>query len=105
SGARLDCSSAASLNLPSDGVVVDFSTGQWNNATSKWCDTHGLGGSLFSFEGTSSTAAAAVDTMAQNLKLNFMVGAGQYAGGGVYFDSCVDASGFNSIQFTASVTS
>ncbi len=42
--------------------------------------------------------------MAQNLKLNFMVTAGQWAGGRVNFDSCVDASGFNSIQFTASVT-
>jgi len=35
-----------------------------------------------------------VDTVAQNLKLNLKVGAGQYAGGRVDFDSCVDASGF-----------
>ena len=33
-----------------------------------------------------------------------MVSAGQYAGGRVNFDSCVDARMFNSIQFTASVT-
>jgi len=103
-GGMLDCSTAGALKLPADGQVIDFSTGQWNNTTSRWCDTHGLGGTLFSFEGTSSTAAAAVDTMAQNLKLNFMVGAGQYAGGGIDFDECVNASSFNSIQFTASVT-
>jgi len=41
--------------------------------------------------------------MAQNLKLNFMVSAGQYAGGRLNFDSCVDARMFNSIQFTASL--
>src|SRR5262249_43976531 len=64
---------------------------------------HGLGGTLFSFSGTPSTAAAAVDTTAQNLQLNLMVTAGQYAGGGVYFASCVDARDFNSVQFTASI--
>jgi hypothetical protein len=49
-------------------------------------------------------AAAVVDTAAQNLKLNFTVTAGQYAGGRVNFDSCVDARAFNAIQFTATVT-
>ena len=61
--------------------------------TAKWCDADGLDGGLSSFAGTGSTAMAAVDTTAQNLKLNFMVVAGQYAGGRVNFDSCVDASG------------
>jgi hypothetical protein len=101
-GGRLDCTSA--LSLATDGLVVDFSPGHWNAMTETWCDAHNLGGTLFSFAGTSSTAAAAVDATAQNLKLNLMVAAGQYAGGGVYFDSCVDATDFNSIQFTASIT-
>ena len=103
-GGRLDCTSAGSLELTPDGQIVDFSAAQWNNTTARFCDAHGLDGGLSSYAGTGSTAAAAVDTTAQNLKLNFMVTAGQYAGGRVNFDSCVDASGFNSIQFTASVT-
>ena len=103
-GGRLDCTGAGSLELTPDGQIVDFSAAQWNNTTSRFCDAHGLDGGLSSFAGTGSTAAAAVDTTARNLKLNFMVTAGEYAGGRVNFDSCVDASGFNSIQFTASVT-
>jgi hypothetical protein len=103
-GTRLDCSAAASLDLAPDGQVVDFSTAQWNTTTARFCDAHGLGGTLSSFAGTSSTATAAVDTMAQAMTLNFMVGAGQYAGGRLNFNSCVDATGFNSIQFTGTVT-
>src|SRR4029079_1984812 len=83
--------------------VVDFSAAQWNDTTSRWCDAEGLDGGLSSFAGTPSTAAIDVDTMARNLKLNLKVTAGEYAGGRLNFDSCVDATGFNSIQFTASV--
>jgi hypothetical protein len=100
----LDCTTAGSLKIMGTGQIVDFSTGQWNATTGKFCDSLGLDGGLSSFAGTGSTAAAVVDTTAQNLKLNFMVSAGQYAGGRVNFDSCVDARAFNSIQFTASVT-
>jgi hypothetical protein len=103
-GGRLDCTTTGVLKLTTDGTVVDFSAGQWSATTARWCDGRGLGGTLFSFAGRGSTAAAAVDTTAQNLKLNLMVTAGQYAGGGVYFDECVDAGSFNSIQFSASVT-
>jgi hypothetical protein len=84
--------------------VVDFSAGEWNRTTSLWCDSHGLGGGIGAFAGTGSTAMAAVDTTALNLKLNLTVAAGQYAGGYISFDSCVDASSFNSVQFTASIT-
>ena len=59
---------------------------------------------MFSYAGAPSTGAAAVDTTAQNLKLNFTVTAGQFAGGGLIFDSCVDASAFTSVQFSASIT-
>ncbi len=102
-GGRLDCTSAGSLKL-ADGQVADFSAAQWNMLAAKWCDADGLDGGLSSYAGTPSTAAAAVDATAQNLKLNLMVAAGGYAGGRVNFDSCVDARAFNSIQFTASVT-
>lgn len=103
-GGKLTCSSTGSLKLTPDGQVVDFSPAEWTSTSATWCDGHGLDGGISSYAGTSSTASAAVDTTAQNLKLNLTVGAGQYAGGRVNFDSCVDASSFNSVQFTASVT-
>ena len=102
-GGKLDCTSTGSLKL-ADGQVADFSAAQWNSMAAKWCDADGLDGGLSSYAGTPSTAAAAVDATAQNLKLNLMVVAGGYAGGRVNFDSCVDARAFNSVQFTASVS-
>jgi hypothetical protein len=103
-GGVLDCSSAGALALTPDGQVADFSPAVWNSSTGKWCDADGLSGSVFSYAGTSSTSAAAVDTTAQNLKLNLKVGAADYAGGGLTFDSCVNASGFTSVQFNATIT-
>jgi len=102
-GGKLDCTTAGALKL-ADGQVADFSAAQWNTTAAKWCDADGLDGGLSAYAGTPSTAAAAVDTTAQNLKLNLMVVSGGYAGGRVNFDSCVDARAFNSVQFTASVT-
>jgi collagen type VII alpha len=103
-GGVLDCSSAGALKLP-DGQVADFSSAEWNSSTSKWCNPDGLSGSLFSYSAAAPSAAtAAVDTSAQNLKLNLTVAAMGYAGGGLIFDSCVNASSFTSIQFTAAIT-
>ena len=100
----LDCSTAGALKLP-DGQVADFSSTEWNASTSAWCNPDGLTGTLFSFSAaTPSAATAAVDTTAQNLKLNLTVGAAGYAGGGLTFDSCVNASSFTSVQFTAAIT-
>jgi hypothetical protein len=48
---------------------------------------------------------AAVDTAARNLKLTLGVAPGSYAGAGISFESCVDASAFNAFQFSASITS
>jgi hypothetical protein len=103
-GGVLDCTSTGSLKLATDGQVTDFSANDWNATAVKWCDAHGLDGGVYSYAGTGSTATAAVDTTAHNLKFNFTVSAGQYAGGGISFDSCVDASAFNSVQFTAAIT-
>jgi hypothetical protein len=102
-GGVLDCSSTGALKL-AGGQITDFSAAQWSPATSQWCDAGGLRGHLFSFAGTSSTATATVDTTAQNLKLSLMVGKTDYAGGGIMFESCVNASQFTSLQFTATVT-
>jgi hypothetical protein len=101
---KLDCTATGVVSLAPDGQVVDFTGTQWNATTETWCDAHGLGGGIYEFAGTGSTATAAVDATARNLKLNLTVSAGQYAGGGVIFHSCVDARAFNSVQFTASVT-
>ena len=103
-GGVLDCSTAGALKLP-DGHVADFSSPEWNSSTAAWCDADGLRGTVFSYSGASPSAATAtVDTTAQNLKLNLTVGATGYAGGGLTFDSCVNASAFTSIQFTAALT-
>ena len=108
-GGVLDCTTAGALSVAADGVVTDFSASDWNATTGKWCDVHGLDGSIFSYAGTGSTSMAAVDTTvpARNLKLNVMVTAGQYAGGGLTFDSCVNAmapTNFTAVQFTAALT-
>jgi hypothetical protein len=104
-GGVLDCSSTGALTLTPDGQVADFSTPEWNNSTGQWCDADGLRGSVFAYSGASpSTATASVDTTAQNLKLDLTVGAMGYAGGGLSFESCVNASGFTSLQFTATIT-
>jgi hypothetical protein len=104
-GNVLDCSATGAVSLAADGLVTDFSSSDWNAVTGKWCDVHGLDGTVFAYSGTGSTAAVAVDTAApRNLKLNFTVTAGQYAGGGLIFDSCVNAMTFNAVQFTAAVS-
>lgn len=102
-GGTLDCTTTGALSVAPDGQVTDFSATDWNITTGKWCDAHGLDGSVFSYAGTGSTGTAAVDATARNLKLNFSVTAGQYAGGGLIFDSCVNAMTFNAVQFTAAV--
>ena len=104
-GGVLDCSMTGSLDMTPGGQVVDFSALEWNATTNKWCDVNGLDGDTFAYAGTTPSASTAVvDTTARNLRLNFTVSAGQYAGGGISFDSCVDATFFNAISFTASVT-
>jgi hypothetical protein len=103
-GGVLDCSSTGALRLSPDGQVTDFSAVDWNSTSAKWCDAHGLDGGVYSYAGTGASATAAVDTTAHNLKLNLAVTAGQYAGGALSFDSCVDASAFNAVRFTASIT-
>ncbi len=103
----LDCTAAGALTLAPDGVVTDFSAAQWSAGTATWCNADGLSGSIFSY-GTMTTAtfAAAVDTTAANpnLKLNLTVPTSGYAGGGILFNSCVNASAFTALSFSAVVT-
>ena len=91
--------------LAPDGQVTDFSALEWGDGTGRWCNVHGLDGAVFAYSGAApNMATAAVDMTARNLKFNFTVGNAGYAGGGLSFDSCVNATGFNAIQFTASIT-
>jgi hypothetical protein len=108
-GGNLDCTTALTL---ADGVVTDFSAMQWSGTLGKYCDSSGLRGSPFGFTGVATGDAgqvysgmASVDTAARNLKLSFSVAPGSYAGGGISFESCVDASSYNALQFTASIMS
>jgi hypothetical protein len=101
----LDCSTSGALPLTPDGQVTTFSPLEWNGATSTWCDIRGLEGRVFSYSGASPSASTvSVDTTAQNLKLDLTVGANGYAGGGLLFDSCVNASAFTSVQFSGALT-
>ncbi len=86
-----------------DGQITDFSGLDWDPATRQFCGAGGLRGRLFSFGGpSSSVGAASVDTTAHNLKLN--VKASSWAGGGIIFESCVNAAAFTSVQFTATLS-
>jgi hypothetical protein len=101
----LDCSSTGALTLTPDGMVTDFSASQWSPTAMAWCNSDGLSGSTFGYLGGSTTAPpVAVDTTAGNLKMNLTVGANGYAGGGILFNQCVNASGFNTLSFSAVVT-
>ena len=101
-GGLLDCS-AAGANTLTDGNVTAFTPEEWSNTSGKWCNTGGLRGSIFSFTGGTASAQAVDLTGTRFLKLNLTVDAGSYAGGGVSFDSCVNATGFTALQFSASI--
>ena len=101
-GGVLDCSSSGALSL-ANGQITDFSDRDWDSMTGQFCGAGGLRGRLFSFGGPgSSSGTASVDTAAQNLKLNVMVTS--WAGGGVVFESCVNATSFASVRFTATLS-
>jgi hypothetical protein len=108
-GGVLDCTAPLKLG---DGVVTDFSAMEWSATLGKYCDASGLRGSPFGFVGVMTgdagqvySGTATVDTAARNLKIALGVAPGSYAGAGISFESCVDASTFNALQFSASITS
>lgn len=108
-GGAVDCSSGGALKLTPAGQVASFSAVDWNSVSGLWCDAQGLGGSIFAYpaatDGPTTSARAVVDTTAQNLRFDLAVLQGSSAGGGLLFDSCVNASTFNAVQFTAAITS
>jgi hypothetical protein len=104
----LTCGASTSITLP-DGHITDFSASEWSPMNGKYCDASGLQGSIFSYSGgpavedggVTSANNQAVDAPAGNFHLTLTVGAGGYAGGGITFDGCVNASAFNALRFSA----
>lgn len=74
----------------------------------QYCNASGLRGAFFSYSGgpappgnPTSSAANAVDAAAGNFRLSLTAGPGGYAGGGLSFRRCVNASAWNALRFTA----
>jgi hypothetical protein len=102
--ASLSCTPGISPAAP---LLTDFSkdgASGWHATAGKWgtAGATNLSGSIFSYGGAvpSSTLASAVDTVSQNLVLSGNVVAGDYSGGGLSFDSCVNTSVYTGVQFT-----
>jgi hypothetical protein len=97
----LSCSPGVSPAAP---LLTDFSAGTsgWHATVGKWGATSNLTGSIFSYGGgqTGSTMASSVDTTAMDLVLSGNVLAGDYSGGGMSFDQCVNTSTYTGVQFT-----
>ena len=110
-GATFDCTGAP-LTLPT-GHVTDLSMREWNVTDGKYCNEAGLRGSVFSYSGPTdadsgvslSSNSHGVDAPAGNFRLSLTAGPAGYAGGGISFDSCVNATSFNALRFSAWVAS
>jgi hypothetical protein len=93
----------------SSGHITDFSMPEWTPMSGKWCDANGLQGSIFSYSGgpdpvdggLASSNDRGVDAPNGNFRLTLAAASGGYAGGGLSFEGCVDASAFNAYRFTA----
>jgi len=79
----------------------------------KYCNAACLRGSVFSYSGPTdadsgvnlSSAMHGVDAPAGNYRLSLTAGPAGYAGGGISFDSCVNATSFNALRFSAWIAS
>ena len=99
---ELDCTSASMVRA--DGHLTNFSYREALN-TQRWCNEGGFHGSTFSYNGvTTNTRVITVDDVDESLKLSVAVASGSYAGGGLAFESCLDASAFTGIQFSIAVS-
>jgi hypothetical protein len=107
----LSCGAAA-LALP-DGHVTNFGATEWSSMNGQYCNTDGLRGSIFGYSGGTapldggpSSNGFGVDSNAGNFRLTLTAaGTMAYAGGGLAFFRCVDASAFNALRFTAFLAS
>jgi hypothetical protein len=122
-GAPYSCSPASTLDCTGPGLVTftatdssitSFSTQEWSNTAGKFCDSTGLRGAIYGYNdghtaadgGTVSSNAQTVDTTGnRTFKLTWDAEPGGWAGGGLSFDSCVNAGPYTGLQFTATVVS
>jgi hypothetical protein len=110
SGGSTVTSTAASCTpgvSPTTPLITDFSASPagWHATLGQW-GTGVLTGSVFPFNGPNSTTAkglhqmtSIVDSTNQTLVLSGDVAAGDYAGGGLSFNACVNTS-YTGVQFT-----
>ncbi len=97
---------------PSSALLTGFTSGaDWSGATGTWGLASNLQGTIYAYAGASSgTWQAAVDTGAGVLDIGGpttgggigpgTVTAGDYAGGGLRFDQCVNTTRWTGVQFT-----
>jgi hypothetical protein len=92
---------------PATPLITDFSatgTAGWHPTLGggKWGTVGVLTGSIFSYAGSTAgtTMNSTVDTTNQDLVLAGSVAAGDYAGGGLSFDQCVNTSTYTGVTFT-----
>lgn len=108
-GGTLDCTDNGSINPMADGKITDFSPEEWNQPAGKWCNPSGLRGSTFGYpprtavDGGSLGGSSSVVT--GSYLIDLVVESGGYAGAGLSFDSCVDASAFNAVEFSVALVS
>ena len=86
---------------PTAAEITNFTSTEWNGITQKFGKGTAIGG-IFSYGGgkTGSTMTSSVDSTNHTLVLSGSVVAGDYAGGGLSFDECVNASAYSGVQFT-----
>jgi hypothetical protein len=87
-----------SKTVPPNANISDFATA----TSTTWGDATSLTGTFFTYQdaATASTMMISVDPTAQNLHVIAHVGAMGYAGFGMAFGPCTNASGFRGISFT-----
>jgi glucuronoarabinoxylan endo-1,4-beta-xylanase len=98
----LDCSAAMVPDNLVEGGVTDFS--DWKS--SKWGNTSGLWGYMYSYKGPSgSTMSAGADADAKEMHVTGEVMAGDYGGAGLSFGVCTTVTSFAQVEFTLSGSS
>ena len=110
----LDCTGSGLITYAlADGTITSFSMQEWSNTAGKFCNATGLRGAIYGYnDGHAAVDGGGVSSNSQNvdttgnrvLSLNWDAEAAGWAGGGLSFDSCVNASAFTALQFTATVT-
>jgi hypothetical protein len=93
-------SSCSTTFTPTAALLTDFSATSWNATTGKWGTTGNVTGSKFSYQGTVTGSMMTSAVTNQALSLTGTVAVGDYGGGGLSFDQCVDTTTYTGFKFT-----